>query len=54
MDGDGSLSLVQVKEVMWLGPRIYVDSQIEAIFDSIDWNETGSISHEDLLIASSY
>eukprot|EP00483_Globobulimina_turgida_P000931 UN00932 len=54
MDGDGSLTLKQFKSVMREYDHGYKDYQIEAIFASLDWNETDTINFESLVTAFSY
>merc|ERR1719464_392996 len=54
VDNDGSLTLSQFKKVMKTFNHGYVDYQIEAMFDSLDWNETGAINFSDLQTAFSY
>eukprot|EP01083_Nonionella_stella_P077355 211187_1 len=54
VDEDGSLTLRQFRDVMNAYDHGYKDYQIEAMFDSLDWNETETINFNSLLTAFSY
>eukprot|EP01083_Nonionella_stella_P041233 111800_1 len=54
VDGDGALTLDQFKQVMSKYDHNYKDYQVEAIFESLDWNETDTINFNSLLTAFSY
>merc|ERR1712157_231480 len=54
VDNDGSLTLDQFKLVMKDYDHGYKDYQIEAIFESLDWNDTEKIDFNSLLTAFSY
>ena len=50
----GSLDLEQFKNAMKEYEHGYRDEQIEAMFESLDWNETERIKFNDLVTAFSY
>eukprot|EP00483_Globobulimina_turgida_P012243 UN12265 len=52
--GNGSLTLEQFKSVMREYDHGYEEYQIEAMFASLDWNETDMINFNSLLTAFSY
>mmetsp|Transcript_36856 Transcript_36856/g.32565 ORF Transcript_36856/g.32565 Transcript_36856/m.32565 type:complete len:221 (+) Transcript_36856:235-897(+) len=54
VDKDGSLNLEQFREVMNEYEHGYKDYQIDAMFESLDWNETQTINFNSLLTAFSY
>eukprot|EP00485_Elphidium_margaritaceum_P022907 CAMPEP_0202710608 /NCGR_PEP_ID=MMETSP1385-20130828/22566_1 /ASSEMBLY_ACC=CAM_ASM_000861 /TAXON_ID=933848 /ORGANISM="Elphidium margaritaceum" /LENGTH=1085 /DNA_ID=CAMNT_0049370179 /DNA_START=85 /DNA_END=3342 /DNA_ORIENTATION=+ len=52
--GEGTLTLEQFKQVMSEYDHGFKDYQIDAIFESLDWNEKQSINFDSLLTAFSY
>ena len=51
---DGTLTLDQFQNAMKEYDHGYREDQIEAMFDSLDWNDCDEISYEHLLTAYSY
>ena len=54
IDKDGTLTLDEFQAAMKEYEHGYREDQVEAMFDSLDWNETERISFEKLLTAFSY
>ena len=54
IDHDGSLTMLQFKKVMSKYNHGYKDYQIEAMFESLDWNEKETINFNSILTAYSY
>ena len=54
VDKNGSLTFDQFRNAMKEYDHGYREDQVEAMFDSLDWNETQRIRFDDLVTAFSY